>query len=149
MELSKAKNFQLKNTDGKQFDLYEYQDDSLILLVFFRGEWCKDCREQLTELNANYLWFKKKNIKIVAVSSDDQLFTSILREIIKSKFPILSDHSWKIFELYGFKRPTDEKRIKPALFLFNAKHQILYQYIGKSKKDRPSIKSLKKLCDNN
>lgn len=146
MKLSKATNFQLEDIDGKIFDLYKYQGNAWLLFFFFRGEWCQHCRKQLAELKANFQWFKKRKIKIVALSSDDHLFTSILRAVLKPKFSILSDARWRIFKLYGFKRPNDEKNIKPALFLVNPKHQIRYHYIGKTKEDRPSITQLKKIC---
>ena len=145
MNYKKAKNFKLEDGQNKVFDFFEYQKKSKVLLVFFRGEWCSECKKQLEELNININWFKKNKIKIIALSSDDRLFTSILVEILKPKYPILSDSNWKIFKLYGFKKPTNQKRIKPALLLIDSDHNIQYSYVGKNYSDRLSISQLKKV----
>ncbi|MDP2684339.1 MAG: peroxiredoxin family protein [bacterium] len=145
MKSKKAKNFKLKDYQDKVFNLFEYQKKSDLLLLFFRGEWCNQCRKQLADLNKNISWFKKNNIKIVALSSDSELFTSILIEIIKPKYPILSDIGWKVFNLYGFKKPANQKKIKPALLLINQDHKIKYSYIGLNYLDRLTIPQLKKV----
>lgn len=145
MKLLKAKNFNIKDAEEKFFNLYKYQGSSWLLLIFFRGEWCQHCRKQLLELNNNYNWFKKRGIKIVAISADDILFTSILKEILKTKFPVISDNRWRIFGSYGFEKSVNQKKIKPALFLFNSKHQTVYSYIGRNYRDRPTIGKLKQI----
>lgn len=146
MKAVRAKNFKVKDEEGAFFDLFDYVDDSWLLLIFFRGEWCQHCRKQLEELNENLDWFKKKKIKIVAVGADSDLYTSILKEILHAKFVILSDEAWKIFSLYGFKKPADQKKIIPALFLINPQHQVVFRYKGKHFRDRPTITQLKDIC---
>lgn len=147
MKIIKAKNFILKDSTDEFFNLFKYQGKSRLLLVFFRGEWCVECRKQLSELNKNFDWFKKRDIKIVALSADDALFTSIIIEIIRPKYPILSDNKWKIFKLYGFKKPSNEKKIRPGLFFIDQKHNIEFKHIGKNYLDRLTISQLKKIIN--
>ena len=146
MKVSSAKNFKVEDEEGTLFDLFDYVDDSWLLLIFFRGEWCQYCRKQLEEINKNLDWFKKNKIKVVAISADSDLYTSILKEILQAKFVILSDEAWEIFSLYGFKKPADQKKIIPALFLINPHRQVTFQYIGKHFRDRPTITQLKDIC---
>lgn len=148
MDIKKVKNFVLKDYKDEVFDLFEFQNKSDLLLLFFRGEWCSQCRKQLSDLNKNFNWFKKNNVKIVALSSDNELFTSILIEILKPKYPILSDSSWQVFNLYGFKKPIDPKRIKPTILLISKDHNIKYSYIGLNYLDRLTIPQLKKVIEN-
>jgi len=141
----KAKNFQLIDFRQKLFDLYAFQKKDFLFLVFFRGLWCNQCKKQLLELNNNFAKFKKMKIKIVSLSTDSPLNTSILFTYLKSKFPLLSDQGWKIFKMFGFKK-TASKKIKPAVFLINPKKEIVYSYVGQDKDDRPTIKELLKVC---
>ncbi len=142
MKALHAKNFQLEKIDGNTFDLFEYLGESWLLLIFFRGEWCGNCRKQLEEINNNYQWFRDRSVKVVAVSADTKLFTGILRETLAAKFEIFSDEKWSAFSKYGLEQPKDPKDIMPALFIVNPRHEIVFKYIGKSYSDRPSMKSI-------
>lgn len=137
-----APNFQNMTTSQEMFDLYQYQGSDFLLLIFYRGSWCNACRDQLRQINQNYDEFQKLKTKIVAISSDTLLNTSLLANLLQSKFPLLSDTDFKIFELYNLPKFEDKKKIIPALFLVNQKHEIIYSYIGKDYKDRPDTKEL-------
>jgi len=143
MRVIHAKNFQLDKIDGGTFDLFAYQGDMWLLLIFFRGEWCHYCRQQLKAINTNLQWFSDRSVKVVAVSADTNLFTSILQDILGAKFEILADEQWKAFSQYGLKQPEDPKDIMPALFIVNPKHEIVFTHIGKSYRDRPSLTKIR------
>lgn len=143
--MGRIKNFKLLDLQEQSFDCFRYQDQSFLLLIFYRGVWCNQCKRQLAEINENFQKFKRLKIKIIALSSDNRLKTSLLQTLIKAKFPLLSDRNWVIFKRFGFKK-TSSKKIKPAIFLVNPNHEIIYRHIGRDTYDRPTTRRLLKNC---
>lgn len=143
-KVRKAKNFQSVNFNETIFDCYKYQGNDFLLLIFYRGAWCGYCRKQLNELNKYYEDFEKLEVKVLAISSDSLLNTSLLFNITKSRFPLLADPDYKIFKLFNLPKVKDKKKVKPAIFLINPAKQIVYSYVGKDYRDRPGIRELKK-----
>lgn len=141
MILKKAQNFKLTTIQGEPFECFKYQGKSYLLLIFYRGSWCNYCRRQIESLNRYYSKFRKLKIKIVAISGDSQLKTSLLTNITHSKFPLLSDEKLKVIKLYGVK--TKRSRVdNPRIFLINPQREIVYTYYSKNYKDRPDTPTL-------
>jgi peroxiredoxin len=56
---------------GGKFDLDSESPKNFILVVFYRGLHCPQCRRQLTELEAKLPEFEKRGASVVAISADD------------------------------------------------------------------------------
>jgi peroxiredoxin len=56
---------------GGKFDLDIETAKNFILVVFYRGLHCPQCRKQLTELEAKLAEFEKRGVSVVAISADD------------------------------------------------------------------------------
>jgi peroxiredoxin len=71
-----APDFTIKSETGESFSFYNHleKDDRFHLLVFFRGEWCPVCNDQLKELEQNIETFKELNTHIIAISTDEEQF---------------------------------------------------------------------------
>jgi peroxiredoxin len=137
-----APNFKTADPSGKDFELYRELRKRAVLLVFYRGYWCDHCREQLSEINEHLGDFKRLAINVVAVSADRPLEASLIINFLGLAFPVIPDPDWKIFGLYGFTRPENQKEILPAVFLIGKDKKIVYSYIGKDYRDRPPIETL-------
>jgi len=137
-----APNFTGIDPAGNDFNLYRALKKSVVLLIFYRGYWCNHCREQLSEINNHLKDFESAGVMPVAISADRPLEASLMINFLNLKFTVLPDYEWKIFNAYGFKRPQEQKEILPAVFLINAKREIIFFHIGKNYQDRPSIETL-------
>jgi len=56
---------------GGKFDFDTETARNLILVVFYRGLHCPQCRRQLTDLEAKLPEFEKRGVSVVAISADD------------------------------------------------------------------------------
>ncbi len=56
---------------GGKFDLATETTKNFVLLVFYRGLHCPQCRKQLTDLEAKLPEFEKRGVSVVAISADD------------------------------------------------------------------------------
>jgi len=131
-------NFTLQNNDGSPLDLYQYQGNANLLLIFFRGVWCNVCKKQLKELNENFEGIEKElNTKIVAISSDTKLKSSLLKTFLRLKFPVLADEELTVIKSFGLETTDKSRRVsKPSVFLIGPDHEIIYQYVGQEYDDR-------------
>jgi peroxiredoxin len=55
---------------GGRFDLDTETPEKFILIVFYRGLHCPQCRKQLTDLEAKLPEFEKRGVSVVAISPD-------------------------------------------------------------------------------
>jgi peroxiredoxin len=131
------KKFILKDNDGSEFDLFEYQNAGYLVLIFFRGAWCGHCKKQLVELNDNFEEFAKLNTKLVAISSDTAFKSSLLKTFLRLKFPVLSDTKLEMIEYFNFKTVHDNQIVsKPAVLLFNSEHEQVIAHISENYDER-------------
>jgi len=130
-------NFELKNNDDSVIDLSDYLNQKRLLLIFFRGAWCNYCKKQLKEIQSEIAEFNKLNIKIIALSCDNKLNSSLLKEFLKLDYPVLSDSDYKVIDSFNFRTIYKGKEVsKPAVILFNDNGTELYRYVGKDFDDR-------------
>jgi peroxiredoxin len=57
---------------GGKFDLATESLEHFILVAFYRGLHCPQCRKQLTDLEAKLPEFEKRGVSVVAISADDK-----------------------------------------------------------------------------
>lgn len=116
----KASSFELKTTDGRNFNLIDY-NGSKIFLVFFKTD-CTPCLKQLANLNE----ISKKEhekLEIIAISESNEQKTKEFVETYDLSFPILIDDK-NIFESrYGGGGV-------PALYLLDDEMRVRYRRVG-------------------
>ena len=133
----------LKNNDGSDFDLFAYQDNKLLVLIFFRGAWCGHCKKQLVELNNHFEQFNNLNAKLVAISSDSAFKSSLLKTFLRLKFPVLSDSNLEMIEYFNFKTVHNNKIVsKPAILIFNPEHEQVIAHVSENYDDRVDTMAL-------
>lgn len=124
-----------------------------ILIDFFRGSWWTYWKEELIHLTEYFQEFKKRNIKIISISSDTPGLLRKFKE--ENGFPVdmISDRGAKIakdYDVYWFAEGWGKIKVKqaiPSKFLINKNGKIIWKYIGKDKTDRPSVGAMILLID--
>jgi peroxiredoxin len=147
-----APDFTLRSETGESFSFYQHleKDDRLHLLVFFRGEWCPVCNEQLKELEQNMDTFKELNTHILAFSTDEAENLNKMKERLGLSFPLFSDPVRMAAEPYGVHYHSGNmysdhgEHGEPALFLIDDKKRLLYSDIQTGPFGRPSAADLRK-----
>lgn len=133
----------LENSNGTKFKLCDYQKNKKLLLIFFRGAWCQHCKKQLVEVQRHLAKIQNAGFNVLAISSDNKLKSSLLKNFLKLAFPVVSDEKMELINYFKLKTKYRNKiTAKPAIFLFSKQQKLLYSYIGKNYDDRLSAKSI-------
>ncbi len=148
-----APDFTLTDVQGKSHQLNETLRRGPVLLVFFRGTWCDECRAYLTALEAPYENFKALGIQVLGVAHQrrDIAISYFRREPIS--YPYLIDNDMKVIAAYGLRREfvigafalsrNGPQTTHPACLLIDRNGVIRWIYVGDSKRDLPSPEQLK------
>jgi peroxiredoxin len=122
---SKAPNFNLPATDGKEYKLSDFKDKYLV--VFFT---CNHCpyvigSDEVTRQTANE--FTSKGVKFIAINSnsrktyEEDSFDNMVKRMNQYKFPwvYLYDETQEIAVKYGALRT-------PHFYVFNENRELVY-----------------------
>jgi len=121
----------LFDNNNEPFKLLEYQGTRNLLVIFFRGAWCNHCKRQLQDFQKHLDLFNGINIKLLALSNDSRLNSSLLKEFLKLDFPVLSDVDSAIINRFELGEIYKDKFVaKPALLLLSPEGRLLHTRIG-------------------
>jgi alkyl hydroperoxide reductase subunit AhpC len=84
---SKAPDFKATDQYGNEIRLKDVLKDSLVVLIFYRGQWCPYCNKQLKKLEDSLQLIKDKGQKLIAVTPEKTEYIS--KTIKKQKQVIL------------------------------------------------------------
>jgi peroxiredoxin len=139
------KNFIVENNCGDKVRLSDFHKSKKLLLVFFRGVWCQYCKKQLLDIQRHFAKIRKAGFAVLAVSNDNKLKSSLLKNFLQLDFPVISDEKMALINYFRLKTKYRGKvTAKPALFFFDNRQKLFDSYIGKKYDDRLSAKSILK-----
>lgn len=105
-------------------------------------------------LTENINEFEKRNIKLISIASDSVRLLRKFKEENEFSIDMISDRGAKIakeYDVYWFApgggKDYKIKQAVPSKFLINKDRKIIWKYIGKDKTDRPSIKMMTTIID--
>ena len=93
---------------------------------------------QLVELREDYERFESLGAQIVAVTTDDLSQAEFAVKKLGLQFPVLHDPGGRVAEEYRVFDLLNDRLATPSTFLLDKDGAIHWQYIGKSKSDRPA-----------
>lgn len=116
---------------------YDGQD---VLLVFFRGTWCPNCRKQFKVLVENQERLRNAGIATVGVICQGE--GSVQRYLKENPlpFPLLVDGKREVAKQYGVHHWLSLEGFNlanPALFILDRSRRIAFAYRGKNQSDLP------------
>ena len=162
---SKAADFKAVDQYGNEIRLKDVLKDSLVVLIFYRGQWCPYCNRQLKKLEDSLQLIKEKGARLIAVSPEKPSSISKTIEKTKASYSVLHDKEMKIMKAYGVAFEVDEKTVSryknaeidlaetngqkdkiylpvPAVYLISREGTILYRYFDTDYKKRPSVQEI-------
>jgi peroxiredoxin len=162
---SKAPDFKANDQYGNEIRLKDILRDSLVVLVFYRGEWCPYCNRQLKKLEDSLQLIKEKGARLIAVTPEKPEFISKTIEKTKASYPLLYDKEMKIMKAYAVAFEVDGRTVSryknadidlatangqkdkiylpiPAIYIISKEGSILYRYFNEDYKKRPTVQEI-------
>jgi peroxiredoxin len=118
-----APNIQLRDLNGRLVTLSDLRGK--VVLLNFWATWCGPCRVEMPALEQLYRTFSRKDLEILAVSTDAQgvLVTRPFQQENHLTFPILHDADYRVGLTYG-------ARSLPMTFLVDRQGVVRHQIFG-------------------
>lgn len=120
-----------------------------VLLVFFRGTWCPNCRLQFRVLCENQERLQRAGIAPVGVVCQSAGSVGRYLKGNPLPFPLLVDDSRAVAKQYGVHYWLSYEGFNlanPALFILDGERKILFAYRGKNQSDLPISALLEKFA---
>jgi peroxiredoxin len=162
---SKAPDFKADDQYGKTVRLKDILKDSLVVLVFYRGQWCPYCNKHLKKLEDSLQLIKDRGAKLIAVTPEKP--ENILKTIGKTGagYSVLYDKDMKIIKAYEVAYEVDERTVTryrnadidllaandqkdkaylpvPAVYIISKEGTIVYRYFEPDYKKRASVQEI-------
>jgi peroxiredoxin len=123
-----AKNFKLKDINGKEYDLYTILDSKEIKLVIlnFWATYCPFCLKELPRFVSLYNDYKDKGILLLGLNTDTSDTEDMRDTVIKEygiNYPVLLDINSEIYDLYSVSGV-------PNLFVIDKNKEIILHHLG-------------------
>jgi len=98
-----ARDFSLKDLQGRTVTLSEFADRPAVLLDFW-ALWCHPCRTELPQLEALYQTLKDRGFVLLAINTDEAAKTAEVRAFVRQRgltFPVLLDAQTRVVSRYN------------------------------------------------
>ena len=159
-----APKFSSTDQFGISIDLESQLKKGPVVLMFYRGHWCKYCNKQLEELSDSLEYIAAKGASIIAVTPEVMEFVDETSKKYNNAFRIISDEDMIIMNAYGvsfevtnftvnrykiagidlneFNGENGTSLPVPATYIINKNGIIDYVFFNKNYKKRVSVKTL-------
>jgi thiol-disulfide isomerase/thioredoxin len=128
-----AKDFTLKDMDGKSHALADYRGK--VVLINFWATWCPPCRREMPSMEHLYQKLRDKPFVVLAINQwedPDQVFAYLGQLGTFPTFPILFDPKSEVAQAFGVKG-------LPTSFLLDKEGRVVYRAIGGREFDHPEV----------
>ncbi len=119
----------METLSGQKVKLKEYvAEKGKVTVINFWATWCKPCKEELDNINADYLedWKADYDIEFIAVSMDDSRTKPKVKGVVDTKgweYDILCNPDNSAYQMLGF-------NFCPYTLLLDAEGNIVYKHTG-------------------
>lgn len=159
-----APDFSGINQQGKKIQLSEALKSRPVVLLFYRGEWCPYCNQQLKAIQDSLKFMTDKGATIIAVTPETSDNRDLTIEKTKATFNIISDEHTKIMQAYKVAFELDGKTTEaykgygivlpekngtngnqlpvPAVYIINQDGKISYVHFNADYTKRASVKEI-------
>src|SRR6187431_702500 len=108
---SKAPDFKATDQHGNEIRLKDVLKDSVVVLIFYRGQWCPYCNRQLKKLEDSLQLIKEKGARLIAITPEKPEYISKTIEKTKASYPLIYDKDMKIMKAYAVTFEVDERTV--------------------------------------
>lgn len=165
---SKAPDFKGIDQYGNEIRLKDVLKDSLVVLVFYRGEWSPYCIKFIKTLEDSLQLIKDKGARLIAITPEKPEYISKTIEKTKASYPLVYDKEMKIMKSYAVAFEVDDRTVSryknadidlatangqkekiylpvPAVYIISKKEgTIVFRYFEFDYKKRVSVQEILK-----
>jgi peroxiredoxin len=138
--------FSLLDAAGNKVSLSDFKNKQAVLLLFYRGDWCPYCMDQLSDYQTLLPELEKYNIQLIAISPDDLSSMQNTSRRFGQSYIFLSDKNLQVTTRYGI--GNSKKLPHPSLFLVDKEGVLLWYYASTDHKVRPSAQQVEGIIKN-
>ncbi len=131
-----AKNFTLKDVDGKTRPLSEFAGK--VLIVNFWASWCPPCRREMPSMERIYQQLKGQPFMVLGIDQyekEDRVFAFMGELDPQPTFPILLDMEGTVSQAWGVKA-------LPTSFIVDKHGMVVFRGIGGRDFEHPEMQKL-------
>lgn len=161
-----APKFKAFDQFNHQFDLDEQLKNGPVVLMFYRGHWCRHCNRQLEELSDSLEFILKKGASVVTVTPEVMEFVDETSKKFDNAIRIISDTNMQIMNAYKVTfevdiSSSDKNKIwgeklsiynggngpnlpVPATYIINQDGTIRYVFFNENYRQRVSVETILK-----
>jgi len=140
-----APGFSLLSGSGEMLSLSDFKAKQAVLILFYRGEWCAYCMDQLDDYQALLPELEKYNVQLLAISPDGQSAIQSTRRRFGQKYIFLSDEALVVAAKYNV--GNDKNMPHPSLFLIDREGRLIWYYASTSHKVRPTARQVEAIIE--
>lgn len=151
---------------GADFNLAKQLQNGPVVLIFYRGHWCKYCNMHLEQLSDSIGFIVEEGASVVTVTPEKMEFIDETSEKFKGSFRIISDKEMKIMQAYKVQFEVDNFTIAkyklgginlnkfngdngnnlpvPATYIIGMDGLVRYSFFNEDYKKRVSISTILK-----
>lgn len=140
-----APDFTLGRYGGGTVTLSQYRGNKNVVLVFYRGYWCRYCMSQLSELRKLLDPELEKDTELIVVSIDGENETrrtigNIAKDGVQPDFTFLYDPDHAVIDRYGILNPGGSRRgiPHPAAYIIDTRGVVRWRDVQTDYKIRPT-----------
>lgn len=156
--------FLAKNQDGKKIELKKLLKKGDVVMLFYRGQWCPYCNQQLKKMNDSLQFISAKGATVLAITPETSENIQKTIEKTKASFSIIEDRNLAIMKSYKVNFAVDEMTIAkyktygidfdkvngnnsanlpvPATYIIGKNGKIKYAFFDTNYTKRASVKDI-------
>ncbi len=141
--------FSLPSLKGGQYSLAEMLRQGPLLLFFFRGTWCAECRSYMRVLERSYEDLLQRGLQLAGVAHQRADIVASYFRLEPISYPYLLDSNMAVITRYGLVHGfalgallvshMGAQTTYPAAFLIDQAGIIRWAYVSSDKNDLPPV----------
>lgn len=145
---TKAPDFTLKDQNGKEVHLSDYENKKNIVLAFYPFDWSPVCSDQITLYNEMHSLFEQRDAVVLGISVDSIFCHAAFAKNRKLTVSLLADFEPKgrIAQEYGVYN-HEEGHASRSLFVIDKSRTIVWSYLSPDS-ENPGADGILEALDN-
>jgi glutaredoxin-dependent peroxiredoxin len=148
---SEAPDFKLFDTERKERTLSELKGKKVVL-AFFPGAFTGVCTKEMCAFRDSMANLNSLDAQVIAISVDAPFSNKAFSDINKLNFPVLSDYTRHVSEMYGgvhndFAGLKGYSAAKRAVFVIDKKGIVKYKWVSEDPGKEPLYDEITKFLN--
>ncbi|MCL6472566.1 MAG: peroxiredoxin family protein [Firmicutes bacterium] len=129
--------FDLPSNKGKNIRPWDYKQRKHLVVYFFGGADCVECRNTLRQFAEHYTNYRQLNAEVLAIGRDNLDNLSRLADSLSLPFPVLSDKNGEVTNAYTYINPKTSMPY-PSIFVADKFGSLEEEWIVESEYELPT-----------